>query len=73
MALVCILILGAADPFPMLRLTLKTLQQQTFNVEAGSSDKVFFVMQIKDIKFKVQESQGFQADHQKLIFKGIST
>ncbi|KAJ1964602.1 UV excision repair protein rad23 [Dipsacomyces acuminosporus] len=47
-----------------MKLTLKTLQQKSFQIDAEPADT------IKDVKVKVEESQGFPADTQKLIFSG---
>ncbi|KAI8904401.1 XPC-binding domain-containing protein, partial [Gorgonomyces haynaldii] len=47
-----------------MRITLKTLTQQAFHVDAELNEK------ISQVKEKVQQSQGFEVSAQKLIFKG---
>ncbi|KAI9137775.1 hypothetical protein BKA69DRAFT_1127879 [Paraphysoderma sedebokerense] len=47
-----------------MKVTVKTLQQKSFQIEADPADK------ISDIKKKIEESQGFQVAQQKLIFSG---
>ncbi|KAJ2537724.1 UV excision repair protein rad23, partial [Coemansia sp. RSA 1933] len=47
-----------------MKLTLKTLQQKSFEVEVDASDT------IRQVKEKVEGSQGFAADSQKLIYLG---
>ncbi|KAJ1791539.1 UV excision repair protein rad23 [Coemansia sp. RSA 2399] len=47
-----------------MKLTLKTLQQKSFEVEVDAADT------IRQVKEKVESSQGFTADSQKLIYLG---
>ncbi|KAJ2508446.1 UV excision repair protein rad23 [Coemansia sp. RSA 1939] len=47
-----------------MKLTLKTLQQKSFDVEVDASNT------IREVKEKVESSQGFSADAQKLIYLG---
>ncbi|KAJ2825657.1 UV excision repair protein rad23 [Coemansia sp. 'formosensis'] len=47
-----------------MQITLKTLQQKTFKIDVEPVDT------IKDVKQKVEESQGYPQDTQKLIFSG---
>lgn len=47
-----------------MKLTVKTLQQKTFTIESLDQDSVL------DLKKKIQESQGFAPDLQKLIHSG---
>ncbi|KAJ2745668.1 UV excision repair protein rad23 [Coemansia sp. BCRC 34301] len=47
-----------------MQITLKTLQQKTFKIDVEPGDS------IKDVKQKVEKSQGFPTDTQKLIFSG---
>ncbi|KAJ2008224.1 UV excision repair protein rad23 [Coemansia thaxteri] len=47
-----------------MQITLKTLQQKTFKIDVEGTDT------IKDVKQKVESSQGYPADTQKLIFSG---
>ncbi|KDQ55873.1 hypothetical protein JAAARDRAFT_37302 [Jaapia argillacea MUCL 33604] len=47
-----------------MKITIKTLQQKVFQVEADGSDTVL------DVKKKVQEAQGHPVDNQKLIYSG---
>ncbi|KAJ1736780.1 UV excision repair protein rad23 [Coemansia sp. Benny D160-2] len=47
-----------------MKLTLKTLQQKSFDVEVDASNT------IREVKEKVEGSQGFSADAQKLIYLG---
>ncbi|KAI8318535.1 UV excision repair protein Rad23 [Martensiomyces pterosporus] len=47
-----------------MKITLKTLQQKSFQIEAEPTDT------IKDVKAKVEASQGFPAGTQKLIYSG---
>lgn len=48
----------------MVKLTVKTLQQKVFHIDAELSDTV------ADLKKKIQESQGHPAENQKIIFAG---
>ena len=50
--------------YHMVLITLKTLQQETFSIEAIPSDTV------AALKLKVQAAKSFEPTHQKLIFKG---
>ncbi|KAJ2404694.1 UV excision repair protein rad23, partial [Coemansia sp. RSA 2531] len=45
-----------------MQITLKTLQQKTFKIDVEPEDT------IKDVKQKVEESQGYPKETQKLIF-----
>jgi UV excision repair protein RAD23 len=47
-----------------MKLTVKTLQQKTFHIESLEQDNVL------DLKKKIQESQGFSTELQKLIHSG---
>ncbi|KAJ2655975.1 UV excision repair protein rad23 [Coemansia sp. RSA 1200] len=47
-----------------MKLTLKTLQQKSFDVEVDASNT------IREVKEKVESLQGFSADAQKLIYLG---
>ncbi|KAI9101926.1 XPC-binding domain-containing protein [Phlyctochytrium arcticum] len=47
-----------------MKLTIKTLAQKTFYIEAESSET------IADVKKKIEESQGFEVAQQKLIYSG---
>ena len=47
-----------------MKLTVKTLQQKTFTIESQDQDTVL------DLKKKIQESQGFSFELQKLIHSG---
>ncbi|KAJ1816422.1 UV excision repair protein rad23 [Coemansia sp. RSA 2675] len=47
-----------------MQITLKTLQQKTFKIEVAPENT------IGDVKVKVEESQGYPKDTQKLIFSG---
>ncbi|KAJ2732372.1 UV excision repair protein rad23 [Coemansia sp. BCRC 34962] len=47
-----------------MQITLKTLQQKTFKIEVEPENT------ISDVKLKVEESQGYPKDTQKLIFSG---
>ena len=47
-----------------MKLTVKTLQQKTFYIESLEQDNVL------DLKKKIQESQGFSTELQKLIHSG---
>ncbi|KAJ2452277.1 UV excision repair protein rad23 [Coemansia sp. RSA 2424] len=47
-----------------MQITLKTLQQKTFKIDVEPGDS------IKDVKQKIEESQGYPTDTQKLIFSG---
>ncbi|KAJ2867846.1 UV excision repair protein rad23 [Coemansia aciculifera] len=47
-----------------MQITLKTLQQKTFKIDVEPEDT------IKDVKQKVEESQGYPKATQKLIFSG---
>lgn len=47
-----------------MKLTVKTLQQKTFTIEAQESDTVL------DLKVKIKSSQGYETELQKLIHSG---
>ncbi|KAJ2778800.1 UV excision repair protein rad23 [Coemansia interrupta] len=47
-----------------MQISLKTLQQKTFQIDVSATDT------IGQVKQKVEESQGYPADTQKLIFSG---
>ncbi|KAJ2382214.1 UV excision repair protein RAD23 B, partial [Coemansia sp. RSA 2603] len=47
-----------------MQISLKTLQQKTFQIDVSETDT------IEQVKHKVEESQGYPAETQKLIFSG---
>ncbi|KZP11622.1 UV excision repair protein Rad23 [Athelia psychrophila] len=47
-----------------MKITVKTLQQKVFTLDAEGTDTV------GDLKQKIQEAQGHNAEHQKLIYSG---
>jgi hypothetical protein len=53
-----------AKPRNMVKLTIKTVQNKVFNVEAGENDS------IADVKIKIKDAQGFAVEAQKIIYAG---
>ncbi|KNC97430.1 UV excision repair protein Rad23 [Spizellomyces punctatus DAOM BR117] len=47
-----------------MKLTIKTLAQKSFHIEAEPTDK------ISEVKKRIEESQGFEVSQQKLIYSG---
>jgi UV excision repair protein RAD23 len=48
----------------MVKLTIKTVQNKVFNVEAGENES------IADVKNKIKDAQGFAVEAQKIIYAG---
>lgn len=52
------------DDNPAMKITVKTLQQKQFTIDAEPSDT------IGDVKARIQAEQGHSAETQKLIYSG---